>query len=57
MNLNTKHIKGTPYRVVISNKMIVGVFDKEKFYDNNGMSAKHKEAVSWYIAQGEAHAK
>ena len=51
LGLNMRKIKCTPLKVVLSGWDIIGIFDKHKFYDRNGMTEKHMHAANvWHAS-------
>ena len=49
LGLCMRKIKGTPYKVVLSNWNIIGIFDGDKFFSKKGMKEKHLKAVAvWH---------
>jgi hypothetical protein len=50
LRLNMRKIKGTPYKLVLTGWNLVGIFDKNRFFDRSGMTAKHKRIADEFHA-------
>lgn len=49
LGLCMRKIKGTPYKVVLSDWNIIGIFDGDKFFSKKGMTDKHLKALDvWH---------
>ena len=54
INLDSRKIKGTPYKVVIANGKMIGMFDHDKYVGKTDLKPKHLTALA--IAAKEKNA-
>ena len=46
IDIETRKIKHTPYKAVLSNKKVIGIFENNKYIENKNMTGKQRELVA-----------
>lgn len=46
INLDTRKIKGTPFKIVLANGKMIGMFDNDKYIGRLDLQPKHLTALA-----------